>query len=940
MKHLKVKTEYGFKKTYGRVKDIVAIDGVVGIADSGTWGHVDFFKACAKYNKKAVLGVELPIVDTLDKGKKQAPNYMTFFAMNNDGLSKLYELVSLANLQFYYTPRVLYSQLKQFSRNMVVLSGTCPDVGELVKLKGHCHLLLEAGIKDLGWSKRTVEVSNATGIPILAVSDNYYGTPEQKDAYAIMAGLQGDEMSMGGHICDEATMRFIMPWLPDEAYSNSDHIYDMCNVELPKAENVRYPFEGDLRQWCIDGAAKKGIDISDVDTVDSYGHRLERELQLIADKNFTDYFLVVGDMIAAAKETMLVGPSRGSSAGSLVCFLTGITEIDPIKYGLIFERFIDVNRFDMPDIDVDFPDIRRAEVIEDLRKKYGADKVSHIGTISRYKPKSAIAETAKELGVDFAETEAVKNSIIDRSLADARASMCIQDTLESTDVGKQYITKHPEMAASYWLEGHARHSGVHAAGIIVANESVNKFCTVDPKVGVAQIDKHAAEDLNLLKIDVLGLRTLSVLQDACSLAGLDYNMLYDLDVENKEVFELLNSGRLSGVFQFEGYALKSLARQMVIEEFNDIVAITSLARPGPLHNGGATDYVLRRTGQEHVTYIHPSLEPFTNETYGTVVYQEQVMNIVRALGKFSWDDTTSIRKGMAKSMGDEYLNKFWVKFLDGCLGQDIDEDTALKIWKNIMTFGSWAFNKSHAVSYALISFWCGWVKCYHPLEYATACLNNARDDDQGIKILRELVKEGFKYKPVDIVLSKAKWSVQDGMLIGGLTNIKGIGDKMSDAIFKKRENGEMLTKAQMNKLTAPVTPFDDIFEAERRFGDIYKNPQNHNIKTMSVSHIIDVQEEGMYIVVAKLKEKNLRDLNEYASVVKRGGKIIKQNPLFLNMTMEDDTDSIIVTVSRWNYQKYGKEIAETGKEGDWFLIKGEVKDNWRKIYVKQLRRLS
>jgi DNA polymerase III alpha subunit len=341
-----------------------------------------------------------------------------------------------------------------------------------------------------------------------------------------------------------------------------------------------------------------------------------------------------------------------------------------------------------------------------------------------------------------------------------------------------------------------------------------------------------------------------------------------------------------------------------------------------------------------VTYIHPSIEPFTRETYGTVVYQEQVMNIVRALGKFSWEDTTSIRKGMAKSMGDEYLGKFFDKFMKGCSEQNIEAEIAEKIWKNIMTFGSWAFNKSHAVSYGLISYWCGWMKAHYPLEYAVACLNNARDDEQGVKILRELVKEGFEYVPVDIINSKAKWSVQDGKLVGGLLNIKGIGEKMAADIFRRREAGEPLTKGQMNKLTQPVTPYDDIFEARRRWGDIYDNPENHKVKSQPISHIIDVQDSGTYIVIAKLKEKNLRDLNEYGSVVKRGGRLIKQNNLFLNMTMEDDTDSIIVTISRWNYAKYGKVIAETGKEGDWYLIKGEVKDNWRKLYVKQLRKLS
>lgn len=930
MKHLKVRTEYSFKKAYGRVADLVRLPDVVGIADSGTWGHVAFYKACEKAGKRPVLGATVPVVDTLEKGRKQVPNYVTVFAKDNTGLQHLYEMMTLANGQFYYFPRILYSQLGHFTEHMIVLSGTAPDMELFQALPGT--LLLEVGPADLGWARRAPAISEATGIPLIAVADNLYSTPEQRTAYNILSG--DDEYPAGGHICSEATLRAILPWLPDAAFTVSDEVYAMCDVTLPKAENVRYPKDVDLETLCREGIARRGLDWST-----AYEERLQRELALIVEKDFADYFLVVADMIAEAKASMLVGPARGSSAGSLVCYLLGIVEVDPIQHGLLFERFIDTNRFDMPDIDVDFPDTKRDAVIDGLRQKYGAGKVAHIGTISRYKPKSAIAETAKLLEVDYFDTEQVKNSIVERFDGDPRANMCIVDTFESTDIGKKYIAKHPAMKAAYSLEGHARHSGVHAAGILVANEPINRFCTVAQKEGVAQIDKYDAEALNLLKIDVLGLRTLSVLEDACALAGLDFHELYNLPLDDPEPYALLNDGRVSGVFQFEGNTLRSLVKQMPIEEFGDIVALTSLARPGPLHSGGANDYANRRAGREHIRYIHPAVEPYTKETYGTIVYQEQVMSIVRGLGKFSWGDVTLIRKGISKSLGDDYFSRFLDAFKKGCAEDGVSEEDAISIWRNITTFGSWAFNKSHAVSYGLISYWCAWLKAKYPLEYATACLNNARDDDQGIRILRELVKEGFQYKPVDIVKSRDRWAVIDGVLVGGLTNIRGIGEKMARDILRRRENNEPLTKGQMNKLMNPITPFDDIFEAERRWGDIYQNPHKYNVKSLPVSHIIDVQEPGEHIIIAKLKEKHLKDMNEFARVEKRGGKVIKDKNLFLNLVVEDDTDSIMVTISRWKYESIGRKIAETGKEGDWYIIKGEMKDQWRKLYASKIKKL-
>jgi DNA-directed DNA polymerase III PolC len=860
---------------------------------------------------------------------------MSFIAKNNSGLEEIYKLVtdSTSLQRFYYFPRLGYSELFDISDNVIILSGTHPEWG-MLPLSKKDNLYIEINPMS---TRKSLEFANQKGFRTIATSDNYYPKVIDKKAYEVLVGRNRTDRTAPMHILNEWELKDCVPWIPDDSFKNTYLLADQCNVDLPVAQMISFHSDKTLRKLCEEGAPARNIDLKDK----IYSARLTREIDMIADKKFEDYFFVIADMINYAKKHMLVGPARGSSAGSLVCYLTGITDIDPIRHNLLFERFIDITREDLPDIDIDFQDDRREMVIQYLIEKYGLEKVAHLGTVSRYKAKSTITEVAKELGIPAWEVNDLKGAIIERSSGDARAAMCIMDTFNDLEVGKQVLAKYPQMKIASTMENHARHTGVHAAGIIVTEEPVHKYCSVNNQSGAAQIDKKDAEDLNLLKIDALGLRTLSVLQDILDQVGWEREKLINYRLDDEKAFKILNDEKYAGIFQFEGYALQSLTRQMKIADFEDVASITALARPGPLNSGGTTQYIKRRVGESPTEYLHPLTKEITEVTFGVVVYQEQVMNIARDVGKLSWEDVSQLRKAMSKSYGEEFFDRYWQRFKVGAEQNGIEEDQALNIWKNINTMGSWAFNRSHAIAYGMVSYWCCVLKSKFPLEFAAACLRNVRDDEQGVRLLREVVKEGLVYKPYDKYKSKINWSVQNGELIGGLIGIKGVGPKLAEDIINRRNLQQPLTPRQDRLLNEGGTPYDDIFECERRFGHIKKDPASHNIK----SDIIDIDtleadNPGVYVFFGKLKEKNLRDLNETVNLAKRGGRIAETHNLWLNMTFEDDTGPIISTIDRFKYPKMGKPIVEDGRLNDWYLVKGTLRKGFRKIYIDKIRKLS
>jgi DNA-directed DNA polymerase III PolC len=934
--NIRNRTEHSYRTAYGKVDNVVAIQKApyAAITDRhGTWGHVRWSRVCKAAGIKPIFGVELAVVQDMEVREKQNTCHMNFLAINDAGLREIYELVTLATEKFYYVPRVDFNAVSDVmaSGNIICTSGSCTDLSQLGK--GLKNFYVE--LNQLS-PKFVPAMASDFGYELVATGDNLYPRPEDKAAYEIVLGKDRISRTAAGHILDR--WQWLEFWPEhEEAIFNSFRIAEQCDANLPSAEMIHPEITKTLDQLCIEGAKRLEIDLKN----ETYKARLKRELDLIKEKKFEDYFHVVADMVNYAREHMLVGPARGSSCGSLVCYLIGITGIDPIPYDLLFERFIDINREDYPDIDIDFQEDKREMVFDYLRTKYGHDRVSRLGTISVFKAKSAITDVAKQLRIPVWEVQDLKDSIIERSTGDSRAAFCILDTFEQLDIGRKTLEKYPELRYSADLEGHARHTGVHAAGIIVTAHPVTNYCSINQQTGAAMLDKYDAEKLNLLKIDALGLRTLSVLQDTLDQIGWDRAKLEKYPLDDKKAFDVLNVGKFSGIFQFEGYALQSLTKQMHVDGIEDIVSITALARPGPLNSGGATEFLKRRMGLSEVKYLHPMAEAITKVTYGVIVYQEQVMQIAREIGGLSWEDVSQLRKAMSKSLGKEFFDKYWERFKVGAKKNSIKEAQAKVIWDNINTMGSWAFNRSHAVAYGLMSYWCLVMKAHYPLEFAASCLRNAKDDDQSVKILRELVNEGYSYKPYDAKHSKINWSVQQGQLIGGLISIKGIGAKLAESIVRKRDNELPLTAREQRLMAEGVTPWDSVFEAKDKWGHIRQAPGKYGIE----SNIVDLEEitqesNGMFVFIGKLTEKNLRDHNELQNLEKRGGRRMEGQTLFLNITVEDDTSSMICTINKYRYLQYGLPIVEEGKIGDWYIFKGENKRGFRKIHIHRWKKLT
>lgn len=935
--NLRNRTEHSYRTAVGKLEKVVAAQGgakFAGITDRhGTWGHVRWSKECKKAGIKPIFGVELAVVPDMEVREKQHTNHMSFLAKNNDGLREIYELTSLATEKFYYVPRIDYSAVADVCRtgNVIALSGATPN-WEHVK-KGWKNFYIELNQLSLAM---TPDVAMKLGYKLVATGDNLFPSGEDRAVYQIVMGKDKNNRTAIGHILSIWDWQSLWPH-SNAAIELAEELAKQCDASLPTAEMVHPKVTKTLEQMCIEGAKPRNIDLKNP----IYANRLKVELDLIKEKKFEDYFFVVADMVNYARQHMLVGPARGSSCGSLVCYLVGITGIDPIPYDLLFERFIDINREDYPDIDIDFQDDKREMVFDYLREKYGYDNVSRLGTINVFKAKSAISDVAKELQIPIWEVQDLKDSIIERSTGDSRAAFCILDTFEQLEIGRSTLAKYPELNYAGEIEGHAKHTGVHAAGIIVTAKPVTNYCSVSQQTGAAMLDKKDAEALNLLKIDALGLRTLAVLQDTLDQIGKERAWLENYPTADQKAFDILNQGKFSGIFQFEGYALQSLTKQLKVDGIEDIVSITALARPGPLNSGGATEFIRRRTGENETKYLHPLAEEITKVTFGVIVYQEQVMQIAREIGGLSWEDVSQLRKAMSRSLGKEFFDTYWEKFKVGTDAKNIPEDQAQIIWDNINTMGSWAFNRSHAVAYGMMSYWCLVLKAHHPLEFAAACLRNAKDDDQSIKILRELVKEGYEYQPFDRDKSLANWSVQDGRLIGGLVSIKGVGDKLAANLIRKREAGEVFTAREERLLTSGETPWDSVFEGKDQWGHIRQDPEKYGINSRIVNlEEITQQSDGMFVFIAKITEKNLRNHNELQNLAKRNGQKMTGQTIFLNLTVEDDTSSMICNINRYRYMQYGLPIIEQGKLGDWYLFKGENRKGFRKIYIHRWKKLT
>jgi DNA polymerase III alpha subunit len=606
---------------------------------------------------------------------------------------------------------------------------------------------------------------------------------------------------------------------------------------------------------------------------------------------------------------------------------------------LFFERFIDITRKDLPDIDLDFPDERRGMVFDYMATKYGTQNVAHIGNIVKLAPKSALNKVGEALSIPDRAMGAVKVAMIERSIADERASKCLEDTFTTTAPGRAFLAQYPHALVAGIIEGHASHTSVHAAGLLVCNDQITNYAVVDAN-GIAHIEKHAAETLGLLKIDVLGLRTLTILQDAG--VPLDW---YNLPMDDPKAFEVFNKGQLCGIFQFEGNAMRSISDLITFNSLIEVDAVTALARPGPFAGGVTKKYIERMNGTPYEP-IHALVESQMKETYGLPIYQEQTMGIVRDVGGFDWKDTSYIRKAVSKRLGEEYFGTFRAKFVAGATQRGMTEAQALATWQLIQTMGSWQMNKAHTRSYAVISMWCAYLKAHYPLEFAASSLRNAKDEHHAMMLLREMTKEGLHYVPFDIEHSLENWSIKDGKLLGGFLNLYGIGPNKSKRYVEARAAGT-LTAAQRESIGKAKNPFADLFPLTKKYQAYYNDPDAHDIKNKLV--FVEQLTEGLdhgerRVFIAELIHKNPRNANEENEKKKRldrGENEIATGQLdYLDVRLQDDTGIIGGRIGRNDYLNIGVEFAESVPIGAHLLISCRFWNGIKYAFITKWKHLN
>jgi len=829
----------------------------IAITDHGNvFGAFEFNKQARKAGVKPIIGIEAYVApeSRFDKKRVQwaqggeddvsgggAYTHMTLLAENNDGLSNLFKLSSLASLEgFYYKPRMDRELLSQYSKGLIATTG-CPGgeiqtrlrmgaykeaikaASELRDIFGAENFYLE--IMDHGIDvenrvkKDLLKLGKELGLPLLATNDLHYTKHEDAGAHEALLCVQS-----GSTIADPkrfkfdndefylksaSDMRKLFSDFPD-ACDNTLIIAERCNVTLREGENLLPRFEvpaGESEDSWLTKLANNGLADRMGGTVTAeYQERLDYELGVMIKMGFPGYFLVVADLCSHARDVGIrVGPGRGSAAGSLVSYALGITALDPIKHGLLFERFLNPERISMPDIDLDFDERRRSEMIAYATNKYGEDRVAQIITYSNIKSKQALKDATRVLGYPYAIgdkiTKALPPTIMGKDITLSGVFDPKNDRYGEAGEFRSVYETDPDakkiVDTARGLEGLKRQWGVHAAGVILSKEPLLEVIPIHRRESdgaiITQFDMGACEATGLLKMDFLGLRNLSVLDD-CLLnikrnQGLDVD-LSTLTLDDPKTFELLGKGETLGVFQLDGGPMRALLRQMAPDSFEDISAVIALYRPGPMGVNAHTDYADRKNRRKAVEPIHEELsEPLAEilgDTYGLIVYQEQVMAIAQKVAGFSLGRADLLRKAMGKK-NKEILDKEYVNFEAGMVAGGFGKAAIKKLWDTLIPFSDYAFNRAHSAGYGLVSYWTAYLKANYPTEYMAALLTSVRDDkDKSALYLNECRRMGIKVLPPDVNESASDYTPLGGDIRFGLTAIRNVGENVVASIVANR----------------------------------------------------------------------------------------------------------------------------------------------------------
>ena len=847
--HLHIHSEFSLLDGANRIKDLPVRAKELGmkamaITDHGVmYGVIDFYKACKKEGIKPIIGCEVYVANRsrFDKepGIDNKYNHLILLAKNNQGYKNLSKLVSIGFTEgYYYKPRVDLEVLEKYHEGLICLSGCLAGSVNQALLNGQNEKAEEValwhkkvfgedyyieiqnnGIKEqVLANQKLVQLARKLDIPLVATNDAHYLKREDAYNHEILLCIQ-----TGKRMSDEDRMKFDTDELyvksPEEmseyfsafpdAIENTVKIADKCNVEFEFGHTIlpnydvppEFPTHYDFfKKLCDDGIKKRYGENPSQEILD----RAEYEISVIKKMGYVDYFLIVWDFIHYAKtHNIPVGPGRGSGAGSIIAYAIEITDIDPIKYGLLFERFLNPERISMPDFDVDFCYEHRQDVIDYVSNKYGHDHVSQIITFGTMSARMVIRDVARVLDFPYAEADKLAKMIPNELHITIKKAL--EQNKELKDLYDEREDVHKLLEIAMGLEGMPRQASTHACGVVITKEPVDTYVPLyvrDNQISTQYI-MTTLEELGLLKMDFLGLRTLTVIQDTIDLVkqtkGIDVE--FDKEMADPKVYKLWQDGATSGIFQFESQGMTNFMKELKPDCLEDLIAGVSLYRPGPMDQ--IPRYIRGKQHPGHNEYTHPSLEPILNVTYGCMVYQEQVMQIVRDLAGYSLGRADLVRRAMGKKKLDVMAKEREIFIngqvdengniiVPGCVRNGIDAESANKIFDEMAEFAKYAFNKSHAACYAVVAYRTAYLKAYYPAEFMASMLNSFLGNlDKVPEYIDECKRLGIEILKPDINMSNTKFTVEDGKIRFGLGSIKNVGIQPVENIIKDRnENGK------------------------------------------------------------------------------------------------------------------------------------------------------
>jgi DNA polymerase-3 subunit alpha len=871
--HLHLHTEYSLLDGACRIKELIKRAkelnmNSLAITDHGSmYGVIEFYKQAKKEGIKPILGFEAYIsprkMTDKDPQKDKNQYHLVLLAENEEGWQNIIKLCSIGFVEgYYYKPRIDHETLRKYKNGIIALSACLAGEVQSYLLEDNYDEALKTALlykdifgennfflemQDHGMEEQKavnnslIKISKATGLKLVATNDVHYINKEDAYFHDVLLCIQIQKT-----IADEDRMKFpsdefylksyeeMAELFPAEAMENTAEIADRCNVVLD-FNTVHLPEykipEGYEKSEYFRRICQEGLRLRYKDITEEIQQRLNYEIGIIEQMGYVDYFLIVWDFIKYARDNnIMVGPGRGSAAGSLVAYSMEITNIDPLKYNLIFERFLNPERISMPDIDVDFCYERREEVIDYVKEKYGKERVAQIITFGTMAARGAIRDVGRALDMSYGEVDFVAKKIPMTLGMTITSALEVNKELKDLYDSDTKVNKLINLALK--VEGLPRHSSTHAAGVLISKEEVTRYVPLSRNKDVitTQFNMIELEELGLLKMDFLGLRTLTVIRDAIELIEQNHNVKIDFGnckYDDKEVYRMFANADTLGIFQFESSGMRSFLSELKPTEFENLSAANALYRPGPM--GQIPIYIKNKLNPEKVSYLHPKLEPILNVTYGCMVYQEQVMQIVRDIGGFTMGRSDLLRRAMGKKkmevMLKERQNFIYGKKaengeseISGAVNNGVDEKTANEIYDLMVEFAKYAFPKAHSVAYAALAYETAWLKHYYPVEFMAALISSIMGSSGTVSLyIRECKRLGIEILPPDVNESMGKFTVQNGKIRFGLAAVKNVGTNVISDIVNVREK-----KGKFNSFTDFCTKVDPAVLNKRQIESLIK----------------------------------------------------------------------------------------------------------------------